>query len=231
MKFANLAAMVLGATIFWQSYALSQDRAQPPSAATAQPMPSPKPAAGPSDADNGINPSSPPTNGLQQNQPSERQGADAMPRKYVEMWNSGDLRQIETMFARPAFITFHGKRGILDIGNLARVIGSWRKSMPDLNFKIEDTVVQGDHVAMRLTFSGSYKERLFPNTAAPEAMPRKIQAIAMLMFLVHDGQIAEVWDDYDELVMRYEMGAIWRSNEQLGGCSCKPDAGPTPLSP
>ena len=231
MKFANLAATVLGVTMLWQSSALSQDRAQPPSAATPQPMPPQKPATEPSDVDNRTNPASPQANGLQQNQPSETQSADAMPRKYVEMWNNGDLRPVETMFTRPAFITFHGQRGILDIGNLARVIGSWRKSMPDLKFKIEDTVVQGDRVAMRLTLSGSYKERLFANTAAPEAMPRKIQAIEMLMFLVHDGKIAEVWDDYDELVMRYEMGAIWRSNEQLGACSCKPDSEPTPPSP
>jgi hypothetical protein len=87
-----------------------------------------------------------------------------MPRKYVEMWNTGDLQLIGTMFAHPTFITFHGQKRLLETGTLARVIMSWRKSMPDLNFKVEDTIVQGDRVAMRLTFTGSYKERLFADT-------------------------------------------------------------------
>lgn len=101
--------------------------------------------------------------------------------------------------------------------------------MPDLNFQIEDTIVQGDRVAMRLTFTGSYKQRLFADTAAPEAAPRKIRALEMVMFLIRDGKIAEIWDDYDELAMRLEMGARWRSNEELGACSCKPIAEPTPV--
>jgi predicted ester cyclase len=154
---------------------------------------------------------------------------DSMPRKYVEMWNTGDLHPIATMFTHPVFITFHGQKKFLETGTLAKVIMSWRKSMPDLNFKIEDTIVQGDRVAMRLTFTGSYKERLFADTAAPEAMPRKIHALEMLMFQIRDGKIAEIWDDYDELAMRLQMGAVWRSNQELAACSCKPDPESTPV--
>jgi hypothetical protein len=52
-------------------------------------------------------------------------------------------------------------------------------------------------------------------------MPRKIHALEMLMFQIRDGKIAEIWDDYDELAMRLQMGAVWRSNQELAGCSCK----------
>src|SRR5580698_8074946 len=168
-----------------------------------------------------------------ENQSPESQPMDAMPRKYVEMWNTGDLHPIATMFTHPVFITFHGQKKFLETGTLAKVIMSWRKSMPDLNFKIEDTIVQGDRVAMRLTFSGSYKERLFADTAAPAANLRKIHAAEMLMFQIRDGKISEIWDDYDELVMRLQMGGVWRSNDQLAKCPCKPDADskPDPSSP
>jgi predicted ester cyclase len=122
-----------------------------------------------------------------------------------------------------------GQKKFLDTGTLAKVIMSWRKSMPDLNFKVEDMIVQGDRVAIRLTFTGSYEERLFADTAAPEAMPRKIHALEMLMFQIRDGKIAEIWDDYDELAMRLQMGAVWRSNQELAACSCKPDPESTPV--
>jgi predicted ester cyclase len=228
VKFAKLAPAALGLTMLWQSSVVAQHGAQLPSAATSQLKP-PQTTTEPSGQVSGTVPTSPPTSGLPENQPPENQPMDAMPRKYVEMWNTGDLGPVGTMFTHPAFITFHGQKKLLETGTLAKVITSWRKSMPDLNFKIEDTIVQGDRVAMRLTFSGSYKERLFADTAAPEAAPRKIHALEMLMFLIRDGKIAEIWDDYDELVMRYQMGAIWRSNQELGACSCKPAAESTPV--
>jgi predicted ester cyclase len=228
VKLAQLRPAVLGLTMLWQSSVVAQDGAQPPPAATSRPAP-PQTGAKPSEQVSGTVSTSPPTSRLPENQPPEIQPMDAVPRKYVEMWNTGDLHRIGAMFTHPTFITFHGQKKLLETGTLAKVIASWRKSMPDLNFKIEDTIVQGDRVAMRLTFSGSYKERLFADTAAPEATPRKIHALEMLMFLIRDGKIAEIWDDYDELAMRYQMGALWRSNEELGACSCKPAAESTPI--
>jgi predicted ester cyclase len=225
VKFVKLAPAVLALTMLSQSLVAAQDVAQPSSAST--PANPPSTTTEPSGQAGGTVSLSPPKGEVPENQAPENQPMDAMPRKYVEMWNTGDLHRIATMFTHPVFITFHGQKKFLDTGTLAKVIMSWRKSMPDLNFKIEDTIVQGDRVAMRLTFSGSYKERLFADTAAPEATPRKIHALEMLMFLIRDGKIAEIWDDYDELAMRLQMGAIWRSNQELGACSCKPGAEPT----
>jgi predicted ester cyclase len=209
VKSMKLICAFLGLTILWQIAAVAQNGAQLPPATSSQTAPA--------------------SSVTKESQPSENQPMDAMPRRYVEMWNTGDLQPIASMFVHPAFITFHGQKRLLETGSLAKAIMAWRKSMPDLSFKIEDTIVQGDRVAMRLTFSGSYKERLFGDTAAPQAAPRKIHALQMLMFLIRDGKIAEVWDDYDELTMRYQMGALWRSNEQLGACSCKPEPEPTPV--
>ena len=233
MKLAKLAPAILALATLWQSFALAQDGTQPSSTAVPQSNP-PQTTTGSSGQIKETVPASPLASSLPESRAAENQPTDAMPRKYVEMWNSGDLQAVTTMFTQPVFITFHGQRRFLDTGTLAKVIISWRKSMPDLNFRIEDTIVQGDRVAMRLTFSGSYKERLFADTAAPEAAPRKIHAVEMLMFQIRDGKISELWDDYDELVMRLQMGAVWRSNDQLAKCPCKPDAdstqAPSPLS-
>jgi len=221
VRFLKMGTAVFALLMLTHSLALTQDVAQQSSSST-QDKP-PDTATVPALQEGGTT-SSPAKNQPAENQSAKNESMDAMPRKYVEMWNTGNLQPIAMMFTHPVFITFHGQKKFLDTGTLAKVISSWRKSMPDLNFTIEDTIVQGDRVAMRLTFTGTYKERLFSETAAPESTPGKIHALEMLMFLIRDGKIAEIWDDYDELVMRYQMGGVWRSNKELGACPCKPSA-------
>jgi len=107
--------------------------------------------------------------------------------------------------------------------------------MPDLDFKIQDTIVQGQKVVMRLTFTGTYKERLFPNTADPKDHERGVRATAIWIMDVRDGKIREMWEEYDQVRMRYEMGGFWRTNEELEAMqkksgSSKPDSSSAPES-
>lgn len=148
--------------------------------------------------------------------PAENQSPDSIPRRYVELWNTGNLDQMESLFSPPVAMLSHGNRVLLTFEMLRRVITTWRKSMPDLHFKIEDTIIEGDKVAMRVSFTGSYKERLFAGTAAPTPeTPRTVRATEMLMFHLKDGKINQIWEEYDELRMRIEMGGFWRTNEEL----------------
>lgn len=143
-----------------------------------------------------------------------------MPRRYVELWNTGNFDQMESLFSPPVAMVSRGNRVLLSYEMLRRVITSWRKSMPDLNFKIEDTIVQGDKVAMRLSFTGSYKERLFAGTATPTPEnPRTVRATEMLMFHLKDGKINQIWEEYDETRMHYEMGGSWHTNQELDEAS------------
>jgi len=152
--------------------------------------------------------------------PAQNQQPDSMPRRYVELWNTGNFDQMESLFSPPVSMVSRGNRVLLTFEMLRRVITSWRKSMPDLNFKIEDTVVQGDKVAMRLTYTGSYKERLFSGTATPTPeIPRTVRATEMLMFHLKDGKINQIWEEYDETRMHYEMGGSWHTNQELEATS------------
>jgi steroid delta-isomerase-like uncharacterized protein len=139
------------------------------------------------------------------------QPIDTLPRRYVDLWNTGDFDQFKPFFS-PFFMTSHGPRVMVNAAMLMHVITAWRKSMPDLTFKIEDTVIQGDKVAMRLTLTATYKNVLFPFTTqpAPNDPPRTIRVAEMLFFRLKDGKIAEIWEQYDELVMRQQMGGSWQ---------------------
>lgn len=143
---------------------------------------------------------------------SENQPIDTVPRKYVDLWNTGDFDQFKPFFS-PFFMTSHGPRVMVDAGMLMRVVTAWRRSMPDLAFKIEDIVIQGERVAMRLSVTATYKSVLFPFTVqpAPNDPPRTIRAAEMLFFRIKDGKIAEIWEQYDELAMRQQMGGSWKA--------------------
>jgi len=211
----------------WAICAQNQAQTPPAPAAPAQPAsasPAPAPSAAPAPA----TPDAKSPSSSFANQP-----VDTLPRKYIDVWNTGDFTLLRTFFS-PFFMTSHGHRVPVESGMLERVISFWRRSMPDLNFKIADTVIQGDKVAMRLTFTGTYKAVLFPFTTTPSASgpPKIIHGTEMLFFQITDGKIVEIWEEYDELAMRAEMGGIWSVPKELTApAPKKPAAEPGPAAP
>ena len=66
--------------------------------------------------------------------------AEALARKYFELWNTGDKASIESF---PDFVMHnHGARVVVGHDMLERVISTWRKSLPDLTFTIDDKFAQ-----------------------------------------------------------------------------------------
>jgi predicted ester cyclase len=168
--------------------------------------------------------------------PAVKLSPEELAQKYVEIWNTGNFDLINSIFKFPAMMTSRGNHVPLNEPLLKRVIMAWRKSMPDLTFKVEDTLVQGNKVALRLSFTGTYKRRLFANTADPNDHPRSIRATAMWMFDTGDGKIKQVWEEYDEIAMHYQMGGFWRTNEDLEAgeknqAPSAPNSEPAPAAP
>jgi predicted ester cyclase len=231
VKFVKLAPAVLALTMLSQSLVAAQDVAQSPWAATSQPEP-PQTATESSGQVSGAVPTQNAASPMAEIPPAENQPVDTLPRKYVELWNTGEMGPAMSMFSSPYFINSGGgPRLRLSVGMLAGVVHAWRDSMPDLNLKIEDTIIQGDKVAMRLSLTGTYRSRLFPDTAEPNASaPSTIKATEMLFFQLQDGKISEIWQEYDELAMRYRMGGAWRTNAELAAPANKvvPGSGSSP---
>jgi hypothetical protein len=143
----------------------------------------------------------------------ETHSVDWAPRQYVEMWNTGNISTDlqNTIFNSTTVMHARGERIPLTPTMVSGVISAWRKSMPDLHFNIEDTIIGGDKVVLRLSFTGTYTKVLFPNTADPADFnpPRKVRSIEVLIFRVKDGKIQELWEEYNEIMMRFAMGDRW----------------------
>jgi predicted ester cyclase len=138
---------------------------------------------------------------------------DWAPLQYVEMWNTGktDMDIQNSVFNNSVVMHSRGMRLFLAPGMVGGVIRTWRNSMPDLKFTLEDKIIQGNKVVLRLTYTGTFTKILWANTLAPEDFnpPRKIHSDEILIFDVKNGKIDEIWEEYDEAAMRRQMGSKW----------------------
>lgn len=146
----------------------------------------------------------------------------AIAQHYVDYWNSGNFEVLKPYVAL-FYMTSHSHKVAADEKMLSRVVKSWRESIPDLQLKVEDTIVQGNKVVMRILMTGTYKKRIFPNTIQPipEAPPRFIRANEILIFEIKDAKIREIWEEYDELALRAQMGGRWIASQELDAQQAK----------
>jgi len=124
-------------------------------------------------------------------------------RWWEEMWNRWEFALARDI-ATPD-INFRGSlgremQGIPALHDYMRIV---RDAFPDFYNQIDELVADAEHVAARLTFSGTHKGELFgyPPTG------RKIQYAAAAFFTVKDGKIASGW----------VLGDLHALREQLAG--------------
>jgi len=83
-------------------------------------------------------------------------------------------------------------------------VTSWREAFPDFQFVVEDVVAEADRVAARVSFTGTHTGAEWFGLAAT-GMP--ISVTEMMFFRLEAGVVVEAWEDYDEQVMRQQLGA------------------------
>jgi len=214
-------AVMCGAVMIWTAAGVStrgqESLAQNPSATQ-----SPKQSASPTEA---------------APKKEETHPVDWAPRQYVELWNNDIGKDtaagLTTIFNPVA--TMHS-RGIivpLSRGVLLNVIAAWRRSMPDLHFKIEDAIIEGNKVVLRLTYTGTYTKLLWPNAVEPDKFNplHKVHSTEILIFEVKNGKISQIWEEYDEPLMRLPMGSSFCARPGWATAPPAPSAPPAGAPP
>jgi predicted ester cyclase len=121
-----------------------------------------------------------------------------------EAWNQGNFSHMSTSFAPVFHLHFRGQDIPLDSESGKAIVLRWRTAFPDFHFKVEDLVVQGDTVAVRLTFTGTMTGPF--NKDQPTG--KRMSVTQQLFCRVKDGRVTEIWEDYDELGMRRQLGIL-----------------------
>lgn len=126
-----------------------------------------------------------------------------MRRGIEEVWNKGNFDVIDELIASD-FVGHqppdenHGPEGV------KRFFRLMRSAFPDIHFKIEDQIAEGDKVVTRWTASATHQGEFqgVPATGRPGVVT------GMTINRFADGKVVEGWTNLDGLGLMRQLGAI-----------------------
>jgi steroid delta-isomerase-like uncharacterized protein len=135
---------------------------------------------------------------------SERSNEDVV-RQFYEGWNNGDI-DFAGLVAED--IVNHQPEVEPELGRsrFADAIRGVMSTVPDSRWVISDVLADGDRVAVRITWSGTYGASNFRGLAI--GAPGRFSAEHMHIFRVTNGRLAEHWVGRDDLAMLRQLGAV-----------------------
>lgn len=133
------------------------------------------------------------------------QNAALMRRWFEEVWNQGNLNVIDEL-ASPNVVAQGEAEHTTQIGreqfrDFARAL---RAAFPDIHMTIHQTIAEGDIVALRWTATMTHKGD-FQGMAATG---RKATVNGITWVRMENGQIAEAWDNWDQLGLLVQLGSV-----------------------
>jgi steroid delta-isomerase-like uncharacterized protein len=126
-------------------------------------------------------------------------------RRYVEaVGNAGNLDLADDVFDR--YLAHQPDGSVLERGpeDVKRFMGEFRSAFPDFHSTIEDQIAEGDRVVTRWRMRGTHQGEF--RGIAPTGKELDITGIGIFRF--SDGKVVESWDNFDQLGMMRQLGAI-----------------------
>ena len=131
----------------------------------------------------------------------------ALERRLYEECNKGKaaaMAVIDELYATD--LVYHSSTGrdIRGIKDYKQHVSDMYSAFPDFHFTIDDMVVEGDKVAVRLTATGTHKGefRGIPSTN------KKVTVSMIQIDRVVGGKFVEGWSRYDTLGLMQQLGLI-----------------------
>ena len=117
--------------------------------------------------------------------------------KLLEQTDRGNLNVIDEFYS-PHYKEHNpksAKRMAEGIEGVRKAFQVFSSAFPDASHKIEDIIAEGDKVAARITFTGTFKNALlgYPPTG------NQIKAMGTAFYRIEDGKIVEKWEEFSAL--------------------------------
>lgn len=139
----------------------------------------------------------------------EKNNHEFIRRWFEEVWNKGRLDAIDEMASANAI--GHGQaEHTVDLGlvEFKQFAQNLRSAFPDIHVTIHDTLAQGDEVVARwsatMTHTGPF--------LGIAATGRKATVTGMSIQRIVEGKIVEGWDNWDQLGLLVQIGAVPAAN-------------------
>ena len=122
-----------------------------------------------------------------------------------EVWNNGQLDRVAHYYA-PNY-TLNGEPQSID--QIKQGIVGVRTQCRDVHLTIDDIIAEGDMVAYRYTWRGTFQGTIPESPFGPiQAMGKPFTFTAMTFLRLADGKIVEDWFNADFLRMYQQLGVI-----------------------
>jgi steroid delta-isomerase-like uncharacterized protein len=125
--------------------------------------------------------------------------------KFVNFINTGGEQTAHELVSESAVFFVPGRPEPLKgpAGYMA-ILGMMRGGFPDVQWTLEETIVEGDRLAARFTMRGTHQGAFF---GVPPS-DKKIEVRAMNFYRFADGKIIEEYGQPDLLGLMQQIGAI-----------------------
>lgn len=122
-----------------------------------------------------------------------------------EAFNRGNLGVVDEIYA-PVYVGHTAGFPDQTLGpeGVKEFVELYRSAFPDLHTTIEDIVTEGDKVAYRWTAVGTHQGELF---GVPPSSNR-MEITGITIERIEDGKIVETWNNFDQLGMMRQIGAM-----------------------
>ena len=137
---------------------------------------------------------------------STKENVALMRRWFEEVWNEGKIGTVNELLAEDAVGMGQGEPGVEVHGpaDFIPFVERIRAAFPDVKVIVEETFGARDKVVVRWSATMTHKgDHLgIPATGKP------VKITGMTMVRIRDGKITEGWDNWDQLAMMQQIGAL-----------------------
>ncbi len=130
--------------------------------------------------------------------------AEFMHRWFNEVWNNKNEAAIDEMFAEDGLGYGLGVENIIGPEQFKIFHKAFVSAYPDLKVYVEDTVIEGDKIAVRCKVTGSHAGDGIG--VSPTNQP--VEFTGMVIVRVKDGKIVEAWNEFNFMAMYQQVGAL-----------------------
>ena len=127
-----------------------------------------------------------------------------MHRWFEEVWNNQNETAIDEMFADDGIGHGLAAEPIVGPENFKIFHRAFVSAYPDLKVHVEDTVVEGDKIAVRCRVTGSHQGEGLGISPTNQ----RVDFGGMVIVRIEDGKIAEAWNEFNFMEMYKQVGAL-----------------------
>jgi steroid delta-isomerase-like uncharacterized protein len=128
-------------------------------------------------------------------------------RWFEEVWNKGRADAIGEMLAEEGVV--HGlsddaAKPLKGPADFLPFHSQFREAFPNIEVVVEDTIAEGDKVAVRCSVRGKHEG----NSLGFESTGTTAEFDGIAIVRVKDGRFVEAWNNFDFMKMYRQLGAI-----------------------